>query len=50
MNELDRIEGIKGGFFSPISIIVSVGLIGIGIGLCKNLISKNFKNFIVRGY
>ena len=48
MKEITMLDEVKGDFFSPISIIVSVGLIGIGIGLCKDIISKNFKGFMVR--
>ena len=49
MNEIYKLSDVKGDFFSPISIIVSIGLIGVGISLCKNMISKHFNGLIVRG-
>ena len=48
MREIYEFNMVKGEFFSPISIIVSIGLIGIGIGLCKDIISKNIKGIILR--
>ena len=48
MKEIYDLKELKGGFFSPISVIISVGLIGVGIGLCKDVIVRNFKGIILR--
>lgn len=48
MKEINELDEVKGDFFSPISVIVSVGLIGIGISLCKDYITKSFKEIILR--
>ena len=41
MKELIDIEDVRGNYFSPVSIIVSIGLIGAGISVCRELITSN---------
>ena len=38
MKEILDVKSLNGNFFSPISVIVSIGLIGISISLCKEVL------------
>ena len=40
MKELNKLGLIKGTFISPFSIVVSIGLIGLGISVSKRMINK----------
>ena len=40
MNEVYELSSIKGTFFSPITMIISIGLLGMGISLSKYIVSK----------
>ena len=42
----DDLNAVKGEFFSPFSIVVTVGLIGLGISIGRSMVSK-FTNRIL---
>lgn len=45
----DDLKVIKGEFFSPFNIVVTIGLIGIGISMGRNIVSKfTHKIFLAR--
>lgn len=48
MKEIYDVKELYGNFFSPISVIVSIGLIGISIGVCREMFFDRFsKRFFI---
>lgn len=42
MKEIYDLKNLNGNFFSPISVIVSIGLIGVSIGIFKEMLFDKF--------
>jgi len=40
MNTFNELNEVKGEFISPFNIVVTIGLIGLGISISKSFISK----------